>query len=41
MRSAQLPQRLKDALNLINIHTLDHFVIGGVKAVSFAARGWL
>ncbi len=37
----RLTQRLKDALNLLDIRTLDHFVIGGIEAVSFAERGWL
>ncbi|MHB8425145.1 MAG: RadC family protein [Gammaproteobacteria bacterium] len=37
----RLTQRLKDALALMDIRTLDHFVIGGVEAVSFAERGWL
>ena len=37
----RLTQRLKDALALVDIRTLDHFVIGGLDAVSFAERGWL
>jgi len=37
----RLTQRLKDALALVDIRTLDHFVIGGIEAVSFAERGWL
>jgi len=37
----RLTQRLKDALALVDIRTLDHAVIGGDKAVSFAERGWL
>lgn len=37
----RLTNRLKDALNLLDIRTLDHFVIGGVEAVSFAERGLL
>lgn len=37
----QLTQRLKDALALVDIRTLDHFVIGGIEAVSFAERGFL
>jgi len=35
----RLTQRLKDALALVDIRTLDHFVIGGVEAISFAERG--
>ncbi|NVK23390.1 MAG: DNA repair protein RadC [Gammaproteobacteria bacterium] len=34
-----LTNRLKDALNLIDIRTLDHFVIGYDNVVSFAERG--
>jgi len=37
----RLTQRLKDALALVDIRTLDHFVIGGIEAVSFAERGLL
>ena len=37
----RLTQRLQDALSLVDIRTLDHFVIGGIEAVSFAERGWL
>ncbi|MGH8398110.1 MAG: RadC family protein [Gammaproteobacteria bacterium] len=37
----RLTNRLKDALSLLDIRTLDHFVIGGVEAVSFAERGLL
>ncbi len=37
----RLTQRLKDALSLVDIRTLDHFVIGGLSTVSFAERGWL
>ncbi len=35
----RLTHRLKDALSLLDIRTLDHFVIGGVEATSFAERG--
>lgn len=35
----RLTQRLKDALALVDIRTLDHFVIGGIEAASFAERG--
>lgn len=37
----RLTQRLKEALSLLDIRTLDHFVIGGVEATSFAERGLL
>jgi len=33
--------RLRDALNLVDIRLLDHFVIGDGEAVSLAGRGWL
>lgn len=36
-----LTRRLSDALALVDIRTLDHFVIGAGEAVSFAERGWL
>ena len=32
---------LKQALTLVDIKTLDHFVIGGNKTISFAERGLL
>jgi DNA repair protein RadC len=34
-----LTQSLKQALALVDIHTLDHFVIAGTRVVSFAERG--
>ena len=37
----RLTQRLKDALALLDIRTLDHFVVGGTEVVSFAERGLL
>jgi DNA repair protein RadC len=37
----QLTNRLKDVLNVIDVRTLDHFVIGSGEAVSFAERGFL
>lgn len=37
----RLTRRLTEALALLDIRTLDHFVIGGVEAVSFAERGLL
>jgi DNA repair protein RadC len=36
-----LTQRLKDILALIDVRVLDHIVIGGAEAVSFAERGLL
>lgn len=34
-------QRLKQALALVDIRLLDHFVVGDGPAVSMAARGWV
>ncbi len=34
-----ITQRLKDALNLVDVRVLDHFVIGTTDVVSFAERG--
>ena len=36
-----LTRRLKDALALVDVRTLDHMVIGDGEAVSFAERGML
>lgn len=36
-----LTERLKRALELVDIRTLDHLVIGGSQVISFAERGWL
>lgn len=36
-----LTQRLQEALGLIDVRVLDHFVVGDGEAVSFAERGWL
>lgn len=36
-----ITQRLKDALNLIDVRVLDHFVFGSRDVVSFAERGLL
>ena len=35
----RLTERLKDALLLIDVRTLDHFIIGNEEVVSFAERG--
>ena len=34
-------KRLKDALALLDIRLLDHFVIGDGPPVSLALRGWV
>ncbi len=36
-----LTRRLKEALALVDIRVLDHFVVGEGEPVSFAERGWL
>ena len=36
-----ITQRLKEALALVDIRLLDHFVIGGPHAFSFSERGLL
>ena len=36
-----ITHRLIDALTLVDIRVLDHFVIGGGQALSFAERGLL
>ncbi|HDC4484809.1 MULTISPECIES: RadC family protein [Erwiniaceae] len=33
--------RLMQALALVDIHLLDHLIVGGIEIVSFAERGWL
>ena len=33
--------RLRDALALVDVRLLDHFVVGDGEVVSFAERGWL
>lgn len=35
----QITRKVKEALELVDIRTLDHFVIGGKSHLSFAARG--
>ncbi|MAE23566.1 DNA repair protein RadC [Pseudomonas chengduensis] len=37
----QITQRLKDALALVEVRTLDHIVVGGESTESFAERGLL
>lgn len=36
-----MTERLKQALDLVDIRLLDHLVVGGMDIVSFAERGWL
>ena len=36
-----LTQTLKQALSLVEIKTLDHFIVAGTRTVSFAERGLL
>ena len=36
-----LTQTLKQALSLVEIKTLDHFIVAGTRTVSFAERGFL
>lgn len=37
----RITQRLTDALALVDIRVLDHFVVGDGDVVSFAERGWI
>ncbi|MBL5926075.1 RadC family protein [Enterobacter asburiae] len=37
----RVTERLKQALDLVDIRLLDHLVVGGMDIVSFAERGWL
>ncbi len=37
----RITRRLVDALALIDVRILDHFVIGDAQLVSFAERGWM
>ena len=41
MRMRRLPRRLKDALALVDVRVLDHFVVSAGESVSFAERGLL
>lgn len=36
-----ITRKLRDALALIEVRVLDHFIVGEGRPVSFAARGWL
>jgi len=37
----RITDRLKDALALVDVRVLDHFVVTAGESVSFAERGWL
>ncbi|MDA9557623.1 DNA repair protein RadC [Vibrio sp.] len=37
----RITRRLVDALELVDIRILDHFVVGDGEVVSFAERGWI
>ena len=37
----QITDRIKTALELVDVRVLDHMVVGGLDIVSFAERGWL
>lgn len=37
----RITRRLSDALALVDIRVLDHFVVGDGEIVSFAERGWI
>jgi DNA repair protein RadC len=36
-----LTRNLRDALGLVEVRVLDHFIVAGNQAVSFAERGLL
>jgi DNA repair protein RadC len=36
-----ITQQLRDALALVEVRVLDHFVVGEGEVTSFAERGWL
>ena len=37
----RITERLKQALELVDIRLLDHLVVGGMEIISFSERGWL
>jgi DNA repair protein RadC len=37
----QLTERLKDALALVDVRVLDHFIVGAGRPLSLAEYGWL
>ncbi|MFT7399616.1 MAG: DNA repair protein RadC, partial [Rheinheimera aquimaris] len=36
-----ITERLVQALMLVDIKVLDHFIVGDADVISFAERGWL
>lgn len=36
-----ITERLTQAMSLVDIKLLDHFVVGDAEVISFAERGWL
>ncbi|MFD1837599.1 JAB domain-containing protein, partial [Paracidovorax cattleyae] len=36
----QLTERLRSALGLVDVRTLDHFIVAGSRTVSMAMQGW-
>lgn len=41
MADRKLTERLSEALALVDVRVLDHFVVGDGDGVSFAERGWI
>ena len=41
MADRQITDRLKDALSLIDVRLLDHFIVGSEDILSFAEQGYL
>jgi len=37
----RITERLRAALNLVDVRLLDHIVVGALESISFADRGWL
>lgn len=37
----RITRRISDALDLVDIRVLDHFVVGDGEVISFAERGWI
>ena len=37
----RITERLKQALDLVDIRLLDHLVVGGMDIISFSERGWI
>lgn len=37
----RITRRISDALALVDIRILDHFVVGDGDVISFAERGWI